>query len=93
VQAGDPGDGPVAAVTELGTLDGGVPAALLLVEAAEQQVHLPVEFPVGMGPRAEASGALALVDFLLGHGPDLPEAISESMPAYQKLGTWSWTAP
>ena len=40
-----PGDGPVAAVAELGTLDGGVPAALLLIEAAEQEVHLPVESP------------------------------------------------
>ena len=48
VQARDPGDGPIPAVTELGRLDGGVPAALLLIEPAEQQVHLPVEFPVGV---------------------------------------------
>jgi hypothetical protein len=87
VQAGDRGEEAIPAVADLGGLDGGVPAALLLVEAAEQQVHPPVEFPVGIGPRAEASGALALVDFLLGHGPDLPEAMSGSMPAYQRLGT------
>jgi hypothetical protein len=48
VQARDPGDGPIPAVTELGRLDGGVPAALLLIEPTEQQVHLPVEFPVGV---------------------------------------------
>jgi hypothetical protein len=35
-------------VTELGRLDSGVPAALLLIEPTEQQVHLPVEFPVGV---------------------------------------------
>jgi hypothetical protein len=88
VQAGDPGDGPIAAVTELGRFDGGIPAALLLVETAEQQVHLPVEFPVSMGLRAEAFVALALVYFLLlGHGPDLPEVMSGPMPAYQRLGT------
>src|SRR5262249_36833294 len=40
---------------------GGVPAALLLVEAAEQQVHLSVELPVGMGLGSLAVGALALV--------------------------------
>jgi hypothetical protein len=92
VQAGDAGDGPITAVAELGALDGGVPAALLLVEAAEQQVHLPVESPIGVGLRAEALGALALVDFLLGHGPDLLEATSESVSGYHKLGIWSWLA-
>jgi hypothetical protein len=87
VQAGDAGDGPVAAVSELGTLDGGVPAALLLVEPAEQQIHLPVDFPIGVGLRAEALGALAQMDILLRHGPDLLGAASESMTGYQKLGT------
>jgi hypothetical protein len=81
VQPGDAGDGPVAAVAELGGFDGGVPAALLLVEAADQQVHLPVESLVGVRHRAEALGALALMDFLLGHGPTLPEAAAKSMPA------------
>ncbi len=48
VQARDPGDGPIPAVTELGRLNSGIPAALLLIESTEQQVHLPVEFPVGV---------------------------------------------
>jgi hypothetical protein len=48
VQAGEPGGEPIPTVPELGTLDGGVPAALLLIEPAEQQVHLAMEFPVGV---------------------------------------------
>jgi hypothetical protein len=93
VEPGDPGDGPVPAVAELRALHGGVPTALLLVESAEQQVHLPVEFSIGVGLRAEAIGAPALMGFLLRHGPDLPEVTSGSMPGYQKLGTWAWMAP
>jgi hypothetical protein len=93
MEPGDPGDGPVPAVAELRTLHGGVPTALLLVESAEQQVHLPVEFSIGMGLRAEAIGALALMGFLVRHGPDLPEVTLGSMLGYQKLGIWSWMPP
>jgi hypothetical protein len=48
-QAGDEGDEGVAAEAELVGLQGGVPAALLLVQAAEQQVHLGAHLPVGVG--------------------------------------------
>ena len=68
VQARKPGDGPIPAVPEPGTLDGGIPASLLLIEPTEQEVHLPVDFLVGMMIEAEAVGTLAVMDFLLGHG-------------------------
>jgi hypothetical protein len=68
-------------VTGLGTLDGGIPAALLLVEPAEQQVHLPVQYLIRVRHRTEALRALALMDFLLRHGPTLRVALSKSMPA------------
>src|SRR5512135_393715 len=71
VQAREPGDEPIPTVPELGTLDGGVPASLLLIEPTEQEIHLPVDLLVGMMIQAEAVGALALMDFLLGHGPTL----------------------
>src|SRR5205814_8107113 len=93
VKPGDPGDEPVPAVPDLGTLDGGVPAALLLVEPTEPEVHLPMELLVGVGHRAEALGALAMMDILLGHGPTLREAVSKSISAYQERGTCSWMAP
>src|SRR3954471_18243535 len=83
VQAGDAGDEPVPAVAELGRLDSGVPAALLLIEPTEQQVHLPVEFPVGVCLRGETLGALALMDFLLRHGltfGNLPVETHASLP-------------
>jgi len=78
---------PVPAVPDLGTLDGGIPAALLLVEPTEQEVHLPMEVPVGVCRRAEALGALAVMDILLRHGPTLRVAVSKSIPAYQERGT------
>jgi hypothetical protein len=48
VQSGDRGDEAVAAVADAGALDGGVPAPLLLIEPAQEQVHLPVQDLVGM---------------------------------------------
>jgi len=42
VQAEDEGDAGVAAVAELAGLQGGEPAALLLVQAAGQEVHVAV---------------------------------------------------
>ena len=68
VQSGDQGDEPIPAMPDLGRLDGGVPAALLLIEPTEQQGHLPVDLLVGMIPRVEAVGTLALMDIPLGHG-------------------------
>jgi len=48
VQAGDPGNLAIAAVAELGRFDGGVPAALLLVEAAHQEIDPAMDLLVGM---------------------------------------------
>jgi hypothetical protein len=75
VKAGDAGDGPVPAVPELGGLDGGIPAALLLVEPTEEQIHLPVESLAGVRHRAEAIRAPALMDFLLRHRLTLPDRL------------------
>jgi hypothetical protein len=67
VQPGEEGDEPIAAVPELVTLDGGVPAALLLIEPTEQQVHLAMEVLGGMVCGTEAIGALTAMDVLLRH--------------------------
>ena len=48
VDAGDPGESPVATVTEPGGLDGDVPAALLLVEAAQEQIDPGMEDLLGV---------------------------------------------
>jgi hypothetical protein len=79
VQPGDAGDGPVPAVAELGGFDGGVPAALLLIEPTEQQVHLPVESLIGVRHGAEAIRAPALMDFLLRHRLTLPDRLVYSV--------------
>jgi hypothetical protein len=84
VQAREPGDEPIPTVPELGTLDGGVPASLLLIEPTEQEIHLPVDLLVGMMIQAEAVGALALMDFLLGHGLTLRDRLLDSMTSLPK---------
>src|SRR5512135_3693683 len=84
VQAREPGDEPIPTVPELGTLDGGVPASLLLIEPTEQEVHLPVDLLVGMMIQAEAVGALALMDFPLGHGPTLRDRLLDSVTSLPK---------
>ena len=62
------GEEGVAAVAEFVGLQGSEPAALLLVEAAEQQVHLAVDLAVGMVLAAGAIGALALLNYPVRHG-------------------------
>jgi hypothetical protein len=74
-------------VAELGTLDGGVPVALLLIESAHQEVHLTMDLPIGMGLRGGTPGALALMDITQGHGLTLSEVSWKSMPCYQKAGS------
>jgi hypothetical protein len=77
-------------VPEPGTLDGGVPAPLLLIEPTEQEVHLLVDFLVGMGFQAKAVEALALMDFLLRHGLTLRDRRLDSMTSLpKKRGTCS----
>jgi hypothetical protein len=84
VQAREPGDEPVPAVPKPGTLDSGVPAPLLLIEPTEQEVHLLVDFLVGMGFLAKAIGALALMDFLLRHGLTLRDGLKDTMASVPK---------
>jgi hypothetical protein len=88
MQAREPGDEPIPTVAELGTLDGGIPAPLLLIEPTEQQIHLLVDLPIGMVFLAKAVGALALMDFLLGHRltlRDRPIDSLTSLPKYVEL--------
>jgi hypothetical protein len=67
MQSRELGDEPVSTMPELGTLDGGIPAPLLFIEPTEQEIHLRVDLLVRMMIQAEAVGALARMDFLLGH--------------------------
>jgi hypothetical protein len=60
-------------VPDPGALNGGVPAALLLIESAEEQVHLPVNYLLGVGLRTKAIGTLALIHILAWHGSTLRE--------------------
>jgi hypothetical protein len=67
VPAEDEGDARVAAVAELAGLEGGELAALLLVQAAGEEVHLLMQPTVGVIGLAEAVGALARVDDAVSH--------------------------
>ena len=71
----------------MGRFDGGLPAALLLIESTHQEIDPAVDLPVGMGVGAGTGGARALMDVTLRHGLTLPEVSSMAMPAYQKPGT------
>jgi hypothetical protein len=71
VKACNQGDEAIPTVSELGALECGIPAALLFIETTDQQVHLTVNLSVGMTPKTEALGTLALVNVLLRHGINL----------------------
>jgi hypothetical protein len=79
MQARDPGDEPIPTVPELGTLDGRIPTTLLLIEPTEQQIHLFVNLLIGMVFQAEAVGALALINSLLGHRLTLRDRLTDSI--------------
>jgi hypothetical protein len=68
VQSGDEGQERVAAVADLERLDGGIPAALLLVESAEEKIGVCVKHLIGMGLGLLTVGALALVNVSDRHG-------------------------
>jgi hypothetical protein len=87
VQPGDLGEEAIAAMADLGRFDGGVPAALLLIESAHQEIHPAMDLLVGMRFGAGTGGALTRMDITLGHGLTFPEVSSESMSSYQKPGT------
>ena len=87
MQPGDQRQPTIAAMAEVGRFDGGVPAALLLIESAHQEVHLAMDLLIGMRLGAGTGGALAVVGITLEHGLTFPEVSSMAMPAYQKPGT------
>jgi len=93
VQAGDEGDGGVAAVAELVGLQGGVPAALLFVQAAQQQVHLGVQFLVGVSVGLLTSRALAAVNFAGRHGESPSSGCERRCQYSEVLGTCCSEAP
>src|SRR5262249_53769961 len=89
VQPGDQREPAIAAMPDVGRFDGGIPAALLLIESAHQEIDPAVDLPVGMEIGAGTGGALALVNITLRHGLTLLEVSSKSMPSYQKPGSRS----
>jgi hypothetical protein len=54
-------------VSDLLGLEGSEPAALLLVEATEQKVHVPMELAIRMLDAAGTIGTLADVDSKVSH--------------------------
>jgi hypothetical protein len=73
------GDTGVAAVAEFVGLQGGEPAALLLVEAAEHEVHAGVQLLVGVRFRLLARGALARMNVTDRHVRLLAQTPSEGV--------------
>ena len=67
VHAGDLREEAVAAVADPHGFQGDVPAALLLVEAAEEEVHPMVKESIGMFRLMKTRGALTPVDDRLRH--------------------------
>jgi hypothetical protein len=68
MQTSDPGQEVIAAMADFGRLDGGVPASLLLIESAHQEIDPAVGDLIGMRLGVGTGGALALVDITLRHG-------------------------
>jgi hypothetical protein len=79
MQAGDQGNTGIAAVALLVGFDGGEPAALLLVEAAEQEVHACVKFLIGMRFGLLARRTLALMNVTNCHVRLLLRELSEGV--------------
>jgi hypothetical protein len=67
MQAGNEREERITAVAGLLGLQGGEPAALLLVEAADEEVNLVVEFAIGVILRALAVRAGTRVNRVVGH--------------------------
>jgi hypothetical protein len=87
VQAGDEGQQRIAAVSDLLGLQGGEPASLLLVEAAQEQVHVPMEGLVGVVRASDAIGALADVNGEISH--DGSSAICSPGPKVSIRNDWN----
>lgn len=67
VQAGDARHHGIAAVAALLGLEGSEPPALLLVEAAAQEIHLVVDLLLGVVRPRPTVGALALMHIADSH--------------------------
>ena len=67
VHAGDEGEESVAAVADLEGFEGRIPSALLFVEAAQEQVHTPVQFLLGTRSLGSTMLTLTLVKGFRGH--------------------------
>src|SRR4051794_14250759 len=90
VQAEDEADAAVAAVPDFLGLQGGEPAPLLLIEAAEEDRHLVVQLPVGVVPTRSTVGALAGMNLDVGHdGPSVCGPRGRKS-VYGEPGTNSW---
>jgi hypothetical protein len=62
IQARDLREQPIATCTHAVGLHCDIPAALLFIQAAQQQIHLSMEFLVRVGRFLLAMGALTLMD-------------------------------
>src|SRR5262249_4569313 len=87
MQAADDGEEGVAAWTDLLGVEGGEPAALLLVEPARQEVHLAVQLPAGVILAGGAVGALTLVKWAVGHDEFSVCCPRAAMSVYEGAGT------
>jgi hypothetical protein len=67
VKAGNAGKEAVAAVADLDGLQGDVPASLLLVETAEEQVHASMQFLLGARVLGLTMLTFTLVKDVRGH--------------------------
>jgi len=61
VQARDLGEQPISPSANAGGLHRYIPAALLFIQSAQQQIHLPMQLLIRMGRFLLAMGALALM--------------------------------
>lgn len=78
MQAGDAGDDCVTAVAQFLRLEGGEPAALLLVKARHEEVEMLMPVTVRMLGAAKALETLARMNGLVGH--DKPSAAAAHLP-------------
>jgi hypothetical protein len=81
-----PADGchkPIAAMSDLLGLQCHDPAALLLVQAAQQEIELMVQLPIRVILGLQTNGALALINILFRHG--LPPSLKDEETLYQIL--------
>jgi hypothetical protein len=67
IHSGNLGQEMITPMTRSLGLQGNIPTPLLLIQAAEKQVHSPAQFLVGMFTRLLAVGTSTLVEFYYGH--------------------------